>query len=331
MYIKDCRKLILERIESDFFKPNPWRLYIITVCFFCAILIYYAISYFDNDMILFFLSIFLGRINASMAFFSHELLHGAVIKSRRYQDILGVFSYLPFLLPPTLWRFWHNKLHHINTQKPILDPDCYLRLSDYNKSRLVRFMYYLAPGSRTAVSYLYLFYWFSFQTFFHFSYSRFNLPIWKGINNKRVNVEFSIQLAVYVSLLVFFKSKLIYVLLIPLCVQNYILMSYIATNHNISPLVDGKETLRNTLSIKSRPLSSFLDLNFGLHTEHHIFPKISGDKLLKIQNILIDEFSDNYKFIKKYDALMYVFKTPRIYKSAKVLIDPGTGRETIFE
>jgi hypothetical protein len=81
-------------------------------------------------------------------------------------------------------------LHHGNTQLILKDPDAFPTLSVYKRSKFMRVVFELAPGSKNLLSYFYFFYWFSFQAFLNQAHHRFGHKMWATMNHKRVTWEF---------------------------------------------------------------------------------------------------------------------------------------------
>src|SRR5262249_40575982 len=63
---------------------------------------------------------------------------------------------------------------------------------------------------------------------------------------------------------------------LPLIVANTIVMMFIMTNHNLSPLSPVNDPLVNSLSVTLPRALEWLTLDFGFHTEHHLFPAMSA-------------------------------------------------------
>ena len=68
---------------------------------------------------------------------------------------LGYLGFAPMLVSPTLWRTWHNQVHHGKTNQGNSDPDGFGTLSRYEKAPSTRFVARLAPGSRHPVRYFF--------------------------------------------------------------------------------------------------------------------------------------------------------------------------------
>ena len=119
-------------------------------------------------------------------------------------------------------------------------------------------------------------------------------------------------------------SNFAFLILIPFAIQNYTVMSYISTNHNLSPLTKVNDPLVNSLTVTTNPIFEFIHLNFGYHVEHHIFPRMSGAYTKKVHAELKSQFPDTYQFMKKSEALKLLYSTARIYKNHTTLINPKT-------
>ena len=269
--------------------------------------------------------VLIGQFNAGLAFISHETSHGQHISNKNAQDLLVLFAFSPFLISPTYWRFWHNRLHHGNTQYILKDPDAFPNTTVYRQSKFMQRLYDWTPGAGTIRSYFYFFFWFSFQSFLNQIYMRFGNKMWEQMKHNRVSFEFAFQIALVGCYVYFVGSAApLYLILIPLAIQNYTVMSYISTNHNISPLTKINDPLENSLTVTSNPLLEMMHLNFGYHVEHHIFPRMSGAYTKKVHFELIKMFPDTYQYMKKWDALKLLYSTPRLYKNATTLINPKT-------
>lgn len=272
-------------------------------------------------------SVIAGFSLGALAFFAHEVLHGSVVRNRKAQDILGFFGFMPFFISPTFWRMWHNQLHHGNTQAIITDPDAFPTLKIFRHSKFMRFMFPFTPGSGYKRSYLYFFFWFSFHILVAQFYLRFRNSQFKNLNHRRVTIEMFMQMGIWLGFLAWLgPANLIWTLVIPFMFQNYLCMSYIATNHNLNPLTRVNDPLKNSLSVTNHRALELLHLNFGYHVEHHIFPSINGAYTKKLHFILRREFGSAYLFMKKNRAVKKLYATARIYKNSKTLINPETSQ-----
>lgn len=274
------------------------------------------------------LSIFMGVLIGGGAFLGHEVIHGAIVKGKKQQDILGSIGFAPFLISPTYWRFWHNNLHHGNTQLLYKDPDAFPTLMVWKRSKFMKWVFDKTPGSGTIASYFYFFYWFSFQAVINQAYMRFGNKMWAKMDHKKVTIEFTIICALFVVYMGFIGvENWIWLFAIPFMVQNYTVMSYISTNHNLSPYTKINDPLVNSLNVTNNPIMEFLNLNFGYHVEHHLFPSMPASKAKIVSKKLQEMYPDKYKIMPKAKALKLLYSTPRIYKNRDVLVHPSTGEE----
>lgn len=321
------RNIVSPHLSKECFELNPKRLAIAAV--YGAInlaLIWMAVFYVESLLLKVLMGIVIGHFNAGLAFVTHEVLHGSVIKGKKLQDIISFFTFSTFQMSPTMWRFWHNKLHHSHTQDNVRDPDAYPTVLIFKQSKLMQRIFRLTPGSGYIRSYFYFLYWFSFQVHLNTLYMRFRNRLWTQLDQKRVTVEYILLLA-FTGAYVYFIgwNNLIPLFFIPIAVQNYCIMSYISTNHNLSPTTRRNDPLVNSLTVTTNPIQDVLHLNFGYHVEHHLFPTMSGAHMKKVHQALKSAFPSDFKYMRKTEALKLLYKTPRIYKDAKTLIHPETA------
>lgn len=317
---------IKKHLPAGIFKRVPSRI-LFFVGFLCAnIFLVYSIVHYDPAWYIKLLAACLiGNFNAGMAFFVHETLHGSVVKNKFLQDVIGFFGFSPFLVSPTYWRFWHNNLHHGNTQFIFKDPDAFPTLSVFKRSKFMRIVFKLSPGSGNFLSYFYLSYWFSFQSVLNQSYMRFKNKMWNDMDHSRVTIEFISLCLMAGGYLYWVKGEnLLWLVLIPFAVQNYVILSYIITNHNLSPLTKINDPLVNSLTVTTNPFVDLIHLNFGYHVEHHLFPRVSPAHAKTLHKSLKELYPESYQYMPKWKALKYLYLTPRIYKNHEELIHPLT-------
>ena len=268
----------------------------------------------------------IGFCNGLLALISHEVSHGSVVKGQKLQRVLGFFGTLSFMISPTYWKYSHNRLHHGKTQKLIEDPDAFPTMRVFKASKFMQRMFPFTPGSGHKRSYSYLFIWISFHYFISQTYLRFRNRIYDGMDHKAVTLEFVAQGLILLALAIYAgPSNWLWVIAIPFVVQNYLVMSYIATNHNLSPLTSENDPLLNSLTVTNHPVLEFLHVNFGYHVEHHLFPTINGRNIKAVHYELAKQFPEEYKIMPKMKAIRALYQTARIYKTAHVLINPETG------
>ncbi|HSN34656.1 MAG TPA: fatty acid desaturase, partial [Ideonella sp.] len=121
--------------------------------------------------------------------------------------------------------------------------------------------------------------------------------------------------------------RFVFAFVIPLVIGNAIVMSYILTNHSLSPLTAINDPLVNSLSVTAPRFVEMLHLNFGLHVEHHLFPSMSSRYAPLVRAELVRRWPERYQSLPLFTALGRLAATPRIYASETRLHDPRTGSE----
>ena len=320
------RKELRGSLDPAIFKPNPRRLVWYFGALAGALLALYAIVILSPAWPLkIVLGLAIGCCTGTLGFVFHEISHGSVIANRGVRTVLGFFGALPYLTSPTYWAFSHDRLHHGRSQKTIHDPDAFPTLRIYRSSRFVQFVFPFTPGSGHKRSLFYFFFWFSFHNMASQVYLRFRNRIYDSMNHRRATIELVAQIVIMTGVAIWVgPSNWLYVFLIPFAVQNYMLMSYISTNHNMSPLTSENDPLVNSLSVTNHPILEFLNLNFGYHVEHHLFPTVNGRYAKQIHRVLAEKFPDSYKIMPKSEAIRRLYRTPRIYQNSRVLVNPET-------
>ena len=148
------------------------------------------------------------------------------------------------------------------------------------------------------------------------------------MDHKKVSLEFALVLlfaGTYVFLIG--PTNWLWLLVIPFLIQNYTVMSYISTNHNLSPYTKVNDPLVNSLNVSNNPIMEFMNLNFGYHIEHHLFPSMPASRAKIVSAKLKEMYPDKYVMMPKWEAMKMLYKTPRIYKNRDVLIHPVTRKE----
>ncbi len=324
-YVKEVSK----ELPRETFKAEPTRLKYLLLFVGGGALVVWAVMTIEMPWFAKLpLSLLLGMFLGGNTFLGHEILHGSIVKNKTLQNILGVFTFSNFLIGPTYWKFWHNKLHHGNTQLLYKDPDAFPTKMIWKNSKFMQFVFPLSPGSGTIRSYFYFFYWFSFQAFLNQIYMRFGNKMWANMDHTRVSLEFALSILISGTYVWFVGvENFLWLVAIPFFVMNYTVMSYISTNHNISPYTKKNDPLVNSLTVTNHPILEFLNLNFGYHTEHHLFPNMPASKGKILSKKLKEMYPDRYKTMPKSQALKLLYSTPRIYKNRDILVNPKTGQE----
>jgi fatty acid desaturase len=272
-------------------------------------------------------SIAIGVCFAVLTFVAHELVHGGIVRGRLVRQVVGWVAFLPFTLSPRLWAAWHDRVHHANANLED-DPDMYPRLAEYEASGKIRFVVRaFSLGGKRWRGGLSLILGFTVQSAHQLVDAR-KRGFLKGPAFAAAIAETVAGVAVWatVAVLVGFGS-FVFVFVIPLLVANIIVMSFILTNHGLSPRVEINDPLASGLSVTAPKWIELLTLKFGYHVEHHLFPAMSSRHAPRVRELLRTRWPRRYQSMPLWSALGELHRTARIYKDAVTLVDPMTGRD----
>lgn len=264
-----------------------------------------------------------GQCFAAMGFLAHEVLHGSVVSSTKLQTFLGYLGFAPMLVSPTLWRTWHNQVHHRRTNLGNSDPDGFGTVERYEMAPSTRFVARLAPGSRHPMSYLFFAYWFMFHGQVVLWLQSRYMRGFRRMNRRRAIIDSAVSLVLWIVVAVLAGPfYALFAVVVPLVFANFVVMSYIATNHFMRPLTKVNDPLENSMSVNTLPVLDRLHFNFSHHVEHHLFPNMSGKHAPRVRAWLLEHEADRYVSPPHWRAFLYLYKTPRVYLDAHTLVDP---------
>jgi fatty acid desaturase len=272
-------------------------------------------------------SLVIGVSFAALTFIGHEAIHGGIVHSRTARQVVGWIGFLPFTVSPQLWAAWHDRVHHANANLPH-DPDVYPTLAEYRGSRLIRFLVdSFSLGGRRARGLLSLLLGFTVQSA-HQLVSARRYGFLKRREHHIAIAQTIAGVAVWavVAWLVGFVAFL-FVFVIPLLVANVVVMSFILTNHSLSPRVEINDPLASALSVTAPRWVELITLRFGYHVEHHLFPSMSSRNAHTVRDLLRQRWPLRYQSMPLRKALGQLYRTARVYKDGNTLVDPMTGCE----
>ncbi len=312
---------IAPHLPPEAFKPARGRLwgglaYLVLAVGSIAVLGFYDLHPLFNLG----LALIIGQAFAGLGFLGHEILHGTVVKNARLRDFLGSIAFAQFSLGPKLWRKWHNMEHHAHTQEAETDPDAMGTLETFYQRPFLKWLYRINPSVRSLISFT------SFLLFFSIfclkMLTRF-YPEFKREEKPVVLAQMLWPFAMWISLLVVLGPvKWLFAYVIPLMIANFLVISYISTNHQLNPLTDLNDPLANSLSVNVPRWMDVIHFNFSHHVEHHIFPGMNPKFAPLVKAELRRQFPQQYQEMGFGHALAALWKTPRIYKDQKDLVDP---------
>ncbi|HEY8393696.1 MAG TPA: acyl-CoA desaturase [Thermaerobacter sp.] len=316
-YTRTLKKVLPRHV----FQPEPWRLLWIVPHSALALGGIAAVAWLELHWLLkLVLAVVIGHAFASLGLFGHEVLHGSVVRTPWLRNLAGQWCLWPFAIGPRLWRRWHNVEHHGHTQEHGEDPDAMHTLEEFHARPALQLIYRIAPPLRAVLTLLSLSVWFSFHAV---QMLRRFLPAFPRREHPVVLAQFALPVMSWLALAVWIGARdWLFAYLIPLLVANFIVMSYIVTNHLLNPLTPVNDPLANSLSVTVPRWVDVLHFNFSHHTEHHIFPGLSSKYAPLVKRWCKELWPDRYHEMPHWRALWLVCTTPRVYERPTTLIDP---------
>ena len=271
-------------------------------------------------------SLVIGFCLAGSTFLGHETLHGGVVRGRFWIRLVGWFGFLPFTVSPQLWVAWHNRVHHNHTGHEGIDPDMYPTLEEYKTQPAARIMAdYFGVGRRRLMGFASLLFGYTGQS---------TQMLWTARRrgfltaklHRRAILESALGWAFWMAVaFVVGFVPFIFVYLLPLVVANSIVMTFIMTNHNLSPLTKVNDPLVNSLSVTLPRVLEWMTLDFGYHTEHHLFPTASTRHGKAIRDVICSRYPERYQTLPLGTAMRQLYNTARVYQDDVTLHDPPSG------
>lgn len=290
---RELRDRMKKELPADTFKPQTWR-----VIWFLplqlmiwggiATILLAGLPWYGNLG----LGLLVGHTIGCQALLAHEVLHGALGMSRRWQNFFGWLGFGPLIVPPEFWRRWHNVVHHGNTNAGDLDPDSFGTLRRYKADPKQKKFTKLAPGSGTWYSYLFLTYSFTFHAQLVLWFQARRRKQFKGFDRRRAIRQSFACVAAWAVLAIASGPLAVFTVLIPIMAANALGQGYILTNHFLRPQTATNNPLDNSMSLRSHPLLDRLHFRFSHHVEHHFFPKMGHNMAPQVRRWLEDNYGD---------------------------------------
>ena len=278
------------------------------------------------------ISLCMGISLAALTFFLHDLMHGAIIKSKKITYIVGLSVGILNLFAPLFWQRIHN-YHHAKTASED-DPDRMYKWNERPINAFEKFVY-KSRVSSNAYNNFFSFIGMSFGFFWYYSvmfYALLQNKVgfkkaiqYKGINKLFKTKEVFIVLGELLLIVAFQGFLFTFVArnnpltfflisLLPVLIAHFTAMLYIHTNHFLSPLTnDIDDPLINSLSLKNSWFVDKIFSNFSHHVEHHLFPAMSSSNYPKVRKLLLEFYPNRFQLISMLDAVKLLCTTPRIY------------------
>jgi fatty acid desaturase len=323
-HLREYTRALKAHIPKHFLEPVPTRMTYLPVFLALFGLCAWGILATPYIVLKLLLSLGIGYAFIGMGFLAHEILHGAITKNPIYRSITGTIAFMPLMIGARIWRKWHNVEHHGNTQHPHDDPDAMGALESAVQKPFVQWMFKQVPALRSFFLFFSFTFWFTLhgtKMLLHY------LPEFKP--QEKPALYFQAILPPLVWLVVLFlvgPLNFIFIYFIPWLIANFIAMSFISTNHLLNPITETNDPLMNSLTVRNPGWLEWLTLGFGFHIEHHVFPILSPKYAAQVARKIKELWPERYNELPHYKALYYLWKTPRLYRDHRNLIEPTTGR-----
>jgi fatty acid desaturase len=266
------------------------------------------------------LSLFAGHAFACGAFAAHEVLHGATVRSRFLQDVLGFVGFSPFLVSPSLWREWHNRHHHAAANQRRKDPDDFGGVRRYQRGGGLAFLGTMLPGSGTWYSSFFLFYWFTTHNLYVLLALSRRFP---RFDRRPALIQTAAAGLLWAGVAAVSGWELLFTVAIPMLLGNGLVMSYIATNHFMRPETEQDDVLENSMSVRVPWIVDALHGWFSHHVEHHLFPGLSPASAPAVRAWLEVNAADRYVAPAFIKAIWWLYRTPRPHAGPRTLVHPA--------
>lgn len=329
----EYRAVLRKHLPEEWFKPDTKHVFHYLICMAVYFLGMYSILSLKVLVLRILLSIVMGITLASLTFFLHDLFHGSIIRSKPIAYIIGLSIGIFNLFAPLFWQRVHN-FHHARTGN-VDDPDRSYILAESPKNPFEKFGYKSRISDEAFHPLLSLvfmstgFFWYFLNTMFYGLIAK-KTSIKEDKKYQRIQSLFKAKdkLIVLLELVTIFTFQgflfvhvaggnfLTYFLisLLPVAISHFIAMSYIHTNHFLSPLTgEVDDPLVNSLSLKNSFIVDKIFSNFSHHVEHHLFPAMGSSHYPKVRKLLLELYPNRFQLIPMIDAMKLLFKTPRIY------------------
>lgn len=325
------RLRIRRELPADTFAPRPWRALLIplwaTIAVGAGAVVLLAGLPWWADLLL---AALIGQCFGSLGFVAHEVLHGATVRSRRLQDLLGFIGFLPYVVSPHLWREWHNRRHHTHANQGVRDPDAFGSVEQYKPGGKRRGFHFLLPGSGHPLSAFFHLYWFTT----HNLVNLFGLSKrFKGYDRRPALVQTALGASIWLTILVtggvIAGWEVLLVTLVPMFIGNGLVMGYISTNHMMRPELDHDDPVDHSMSLNVPWIVDLMHGWFSHHVEHHLFPGMSPSQAPKVRAWLLEKAPHRYVSPPWYKAIWWLYRTPRPHSGPTVLAHPDHPEHTV--
>ncbi len=282
-------------------------------------------------------TLLMGNSVVVLLFSSHDIMHSRTIANPYLLRLVSFFGLAALWMPPTLWKYVHNRVHHNHTNS-MGDPDRnYLLQQPHTWGKWIQDLFVPSVTVHPV--------WFTLGMTMAWGVHTFrNLTSVVVFNTGQVDyvpaafavkprdrwaiaIESALIFALHFSVMAALRFHPIALALgyfLPIGLGFAGVIFYIYTNHMLSPMTEVNDPLINSLSIKVPRIFDTLHLNFSYHTEHHIFPSLNSDYYPLVQALLLTHYPERFNLLPVGQAWALLMNTPRHYRDA-LTFTTGTG------
>lgn len=309
----DYIRAIRSELPQEAFSPAPKKLFRMLGYLGLVLFGYIALRFTDSLAYRALLSLFIGHTFACIAFLTHELAHGVIIRPRLPRYALEYFFWALLLVPATVWRRVHNHTHHAHASTP-QDPDrAFLRSEESPVTRWYTRIFYpnhRSPRWNPLVAF-HLIPYVARNVLAAFFPRHTKLPFIPAVPHYSARQRLAVVseilgicvLQVGVFALVG-SDWTVYLWASPVAylITSAVTMAYIFTNHFLNPLLEASDPVLGTTSVIVPPVLDVFHEHFSLHTEHHLFPTMNSDFYPLVATALQKHFPERYNRVGLFTA-----------------------------
>lgn len=318
MLPKQYADALSDRLSPDMFRPVPGRAWWLPVHgFIVAVCMIAIVDARPGALARFGLAIVIGFSFCVLGILGHEILHGSAVERLWLRRCLGALCLAPLGIGPAFWTIWHN-IHHANTQHPAKDPDTWGTIEGVPLDRTMGFLRRFTNARTPLFPFL-----LATGVTAHAAALLFCTQKQMTPQQRMATLTEFLVLWVFWLFLGFWLgwANFLFFFVIPLLLANALINSFVVTNHFLNPLDDTGDPLAGSLTVTTLPWIERLLLNFNYHTEHHLFPRMSPKYAPQVARLLKETWPDRYHQLPHGQALLAVWRTPRVYHGRVQLID----------
>jgi fatty acid desaturase len=318
----DVRSRLRAILPREVFEPQPWRGALGMVIFVAYSALAATLIVFDPPWPVKLIgALLIGQGLTATIFIGHEILHGAVYRSRFWQDLIAGIIYAPYCIPVSFWRAWHVRAHHCHANIAGVDPDCVGYRGDYDQDRVYAAFVRSLPGGRTLLTPLSIFVAFTGQAMLVLWHHSPKLGVTRGTLWRMRTTCLALLVAEVLLGAAMGVQNALFILVLPQLFANATLMAYISTNHWLEPIVEVNDDLTNTSSVRTWVVFDYMHSWFSYHQEHHLFPWMSPIFARVVREKLREVAPERVSVLPHLLALRWIYRSPRTYGHRAELLD----------